>query len=230
MRPIFGNHNRTPLSIREGECPCMALDRARGTVLVVTLIVVLAAVTDVALAAEPTISVSVDDDDVAEGETVRTDSDPDIEIAESYEPGTESFSETVSLDLDNGKNDIRVVANADATATFDATILKDNASPFIEYTSPFETPGRRAPPDSIGVSDAEVTLSRDLIDDTGVESIAIEREFEVVYDPNVEPRIVVDIGGETTNRVDIDESLAVANGETQIRIIVSESSPEASVG
>ncbi|MEF8783630.1 MAG: hypothetical protein V5A39_13825 [Haloarculaceae archaeon] len=175
----------------------MALDRARGTVLVVTLIVVLAAVTGVALAAEPTISVSVDDDDVAEGETVRTDSDPDIEIAvdadaaielvevrvdgeirESYEPGTESFSETVSLDLDTGENDLRVVANADETATFDATILKDNASPFIEYTSPFETPGRRAPPDSIGVSDAEVTLSGDLIDDTGVESIAIEREFD----------------------------------------------------
>lgn len=174
----------------------MALGRVRGTVLVVTLVVMVTAMTGVALA-EPTISVSVGGDDISEGETVRTDSDPDVEITvdadatielvevrvngeirESYEPGTESFSETVALDLDNGENDVRVVANADGTTTFDATILKDTAAPFVEYTSPFETPDRRAPPDSSVVSDAEVTLSGELIDVTGVESIAIEREFD----------------------------------------------------
>lgn len=171
----------------------------RVAIWTVTMAVIVATTAGVGLA-QPSISVSIDGEDVSEGQTVRVKNDPDVEIAieadsalelvevrvdgeirETFEPGTESFSQTVTLDVDNGENDVRVIANADEVTTFEATILKDNAGPFIEYTTPFETPEMRPPPEDTTVSDALVTLSGNLVDDTGVESIEIERRFRYEY-------------------------------------------------
>lgn len=151
-------------------------------------------------AAQPSVSVSVDGEEVTDGSTVETESDPELDVSveanetiefvevrvdgdsrERYSPDAESFSETLTLELDNGEHDVEVVANAEQTTTLEMTILKDSGRPFIEYTNPFETPGRGPPPATTTVSDAQVDLAGDLFDDTGVETIQIERTFEYRY-------------------------------------------------
>lgn len=151
-------------------------------------------------AAQPSVSVSVDGEEVTDGSTVETGSDPELDISveanktiefvevrvdgesrERYSPDSESFSETLTLELDNGEHDVEVVANTDEATTLEVTILKDSGRPFVEYTNPFETPGRGAPPSITTVSDAQVDLAGDLFDDTGVENIEIERTFQYRY-------------------------------------------------
>jgi len=153
------------------------------------------------VAAQPSVTVEVDGEEVTDGTSVETGSDPELSISveanttiefveirvdgqsrERYEPDSESFSETLTLDLKSGEHDVEVVASAEQTTTVELTIVKDSGRPFIEYTNPFETPDRRPPPDSTTVSDAFVDLSGKLIDDTGVETIRIERRFEYRYD------------------------------------------------
>lgn len=176
----------------------------RSTVRRITLsclaIVVLAGALAGVAAGQPSVSVSVDGDEVSDGATVETKTDPELDISvdanetlelievrvdgetrEQYTPDSESFSETLTLDLDDGERNVEVVANAKQTTTLQVTILKDNGRPFIEYTNPFETPGQGPPPATTTVSDAQVDLAGELIDDTGVETIDIERSFQYRY-------------------------------------------------
>jgi len=205
----------------------------RGT-LVVLLVFVVIGMTGVVLA-QPTVTVSVDGEDVSEGETVRVTDDPTVDIEaeadssielvevrvdgdirETFEPGSKSFSESLTLDLDSGENDVQVIVNAEETTTFDATILKDGAGPLVEYTTPFQTPDRRPPPDSTTVRDANVTLSAKLYDDTGVETIEIERVFEYTFggssDQSVATHTIEDPGDE------FEQELFLGDGENELTV------------
>lgn len=163
--------------------------------MLVVCVVVLGTVTGVAAAQGPSISVSMNGDSVSEDETVRTENDPEMEltveaesqlqlvevrvdgnIRESFEPGEKSFSKTLTLGLDEGEHTVKVIASGEETSTFETTVLKDNSGPFVEYTNPFST-DLGAPPEGGTVSDANVTLAGDLVDDVGVETITITRSF-----------------------------------------------------
>jgi hypothetical protein len=206
----------------------------RGAVVLLTILLVAGAMTGVALA-EPTVSVSVDGQAVSDGETVRTDSDPTVdieasadssielvevrvngEIRESYEPASESFSESTTLDLDNGEQDVRIIVNAEETSTFDATILRDGAAPLIEYTSPFRTPDKAPPPDTTTVGDANVTLAGNIDDHTGAETIEIRRVFEYRYGGTSEQSVAtheLQDSGES-----FEQELFLGDGENDIRV------------
>jgi len=163
------------------------------------LVVLVGALAGVA-AAQPSVSVSIDGEEVTDGSTVETKNDPELDISvdanttiefvevrvdgdsrERYSPDSDSFSETLTLELDSGEHDVEIVASADQTRTVEVTVLKDSARPFIEYTNPFQTPDQKPPPATTTVSGAEVDLAGNLIDDTGVETIQIERTFEYRY-------------------------------------------------
>lgn len=167
--------------------------------MLLTAFLVAGVMTGVAVA-DPTVSVSVNGDELPQGDTIKSKEDPtlDVEVSanstielvevridgdirETYEPDSESFSESLTLDLDNGEHELKVIANAEEATTFEATIVKDSARPFIEYTNPFSTPDKSPPPVSTRVRDANVTLSGDLFDDTSVESIEVERVFDYEY-------------------------------------------------
>lgn len=171
---------------------------ARALIVAVVLAV---GVTSVAIvAAEPSVSVSINGNDVTEGTTVRTQDNPTVgvtveanetidsvelrvdgETVDTFSPDSESFSERITLGLDSGSHDLEVVAQANETTTFEATVVKDSAPPLISYTSPFETPGARTPEDSIELSNASLPLAGTLTDDTGVKTIRVERSYSYEF-------------------------------------------------
>jgi len=206
----------------------------RGAFLLLAAVLLVGATTGVAVA-EPTVSVSVDGQGVSEGETVQTGGDPTVdveasadspielveirvngEVRETYEPGSTSVSESTTLDLDNGEQTLRVIVNAEETTTFEATVLRDGAAPLIEYTNPLRTPSMGSPPDSTTVGDAEVTLSANLRDDTGVETIEIRRTFTYSFGGSSEQSVAshtIESPGD-----DFEQELFLGDGENDLRI------------
>lgn len=183
--------------------------------------------------AQPSISLSINGEEVSPGATIQTQNDPDLDVSveanstielveiridgerrKGYNPDSESFSETLTLDLDNGEHDLEVIVSAEETETFEASIVKDSAGPFIEYTNPFQTPDRTSPPDSTTVGEATVTLSGDLIDDTGVESIRIERTFEYDYAGQEQSREFYEINNPENS---FSQELLLGDGENEIK-------------
>ena len=207
---------------------------ARGPTFLLTLLIVGGIMTGVPLA-EPTVTVSVNGDEVSGGETVRTENDPTVDIEasadspielvevrvngkirESYEPDSESFSESTTLNLDNGEQDVRIIVSAEETSTFDATILRDGAAPLIEYTNPLRTPDKAPPPDITTVGDANVTLSGNIDDHTGAETIEIRRVFKYSYggtsEQSIETHEIQGAGDE------FEQELFLGDGENDLTV------------
>ncbi len=170
-------------------------------ILVLTCVcVMITAGTFVASAAEPTVNIEVNNERFTDGSEIDVSSDPTVDISvtaetqislievyvdgtaqRTFDPNGTSFEKEFQLKLDNGEHDIQVVAGANETTTIDGVITKDGGAPFIEYTEPFSTPDKSTPPDVTTVTEAQLNLSGDLFDDSGVRSIEIERRFEYRY-------------------------------------------------
>lgn len=164
------------------------------------LLVLGGTITGTVAAQGPSMSISVAGTSVSDGGSIDVENNPVVDmeitasstievvevrvngnIVESYEVGSQSFSQSVRLELDSGENEIEVLANADQVSTFTATIVKDDTRPRVAYTSPFQTDRYAPAPDSVSVSDASVTLSGDLYDATSVRDIRIERRYTYQY-------------------------------------------------
>ncbi|GAB6861110.1 Ig-like domain-containing protein [Haloplanus litoreus] len=152
-----------------------------------------------AVAAAPSLSVTVDGSTVADGETVTITDDPligieasgdgtiesvelriDGETRRSYQPGAESFSDTVDLDLDDGEHEMTVVAEGSGTTRRTMTVRKDSDGPRVSYTSPFTTE-RTGPTGTVTIEEADTTIAGELFDQSGVEMVRIERNYEWTF-------------------------------------------------
>lgn len=177
--------------------------RPMSVVVVFLLMVSISAVPTTVDAASPSISLTVNDRSVDGGEEVRVESAPRVRIEvtadavietvvvrvdgateKTYSPGADSFSETLVPELEDGQNQLKVIvkdANGNVE-TVTITITKDDRGPFVRFTGPFETKGKRSPiPEAADVEDGYVTISGELFDASGVKRIKITRRFEYEF-------------------------------------------------
>ncbi|WP_280536373.1 hypothetical protein [Halopenitus sp. POP-27] len=172
----------------------------RGAIWGIVIAIAIAGMAGVVVGDVQNTSVSVDGTELAAGDTVRVDGHPTLDVSieadtaidlvevrvngdirESFEPGSESFSRTLDVEMDDGENTLEIITNAGGTSTYEATVHKDSTSPYLRYTSPFSTPDLSSPPESTTVGDAQVTLAADIVDEFGVESIVIERRHDYIF-------------------------------------------------
>lgn len=202
-------------------------------VLTFACVVGIAGATFVASAAEPTVDIEVNNEQFTDGTEIDVGSDPTVDISvtaetqinlielyvdgiaqRTFDPNGTSFEEEFQLTLDNGEHDIQIVAGANKTTTTDGVITKDSGAPFIEYTEPFSTPDKSTPPDVTTVTEGQLTLSGDLFDDSGVQSIEIERRFEYRYANSRETsraNYEIDDPGDS-----FQQEILLGNGENEI--------------
>ncbi|MFD1633343.1 hypothetical protein ACFSBJ_06285 [Haloplanus ruber] len=168
---------------------------------VATGVIVLLVISGMAstVAAAPTLDVRVDGASVDDGATVTVTDDPrlrveasgesavasiavevDGETRHSFQPDAESVSEQVTLDIDDGEHEVRVVAEGSGTTEWTATIRKDSDGPRVSYTSPFTTE-RGRPSEAVVLDHADTTLAADLADESGVQLVRIERDYEWTF-------------------------------------------------
>ncbi|WP_257627960.1 hypothetical protein [Haloplanus salinarum] len=150
------------------------------------------------VAAAPTLDVTVDGSGVGDGESITVTDDPQFRIEasgessvesievmvggetrHSFQPGSESFSELVELDIDDGEHEVRIVAEGSGTTEWTATIRKDSDGPRVSYTSPFSGPGQ--PTGTVVIEHSDATLAADLSDRSGVQLVRIERNYEWTF-------------------------------------------------
>ncbi|QHS15824.1 hypothetical protein GWK26_00935 [haloarchaeon 3A1-DGR] len=172
----------------------------RGAIWGIVLVIAIVGAAGVVVGEVQNTSVTVSGTDLASGDTVRVDQHPTVDVSieadtaielvdvrvngdsrQTFEPGSQSFSESMNLEMDDGENTLRIVVNAGGTSTYEATVHKDSTSPYLEYTSPFATPDLSSPPESTTVSNARTTLSADIVDEFGVETIEIERRYDYTF-------------------------------------------------
>jgi hypothetical protein len=152
-----------------------------------------------AVAAAPSLDVTVEHTSVEGGETITVTDDPQVDIEasgdaaiesveirvdgerrQSFEPNAESFSERITLDLDDGEHEVTVVAEGSGTTERTATVRKDSHGPRVSYTSPFTTE-RGQPSGTVRVETADATIAGELYDLSGVERVRIERSYEWTF-------------------------------------------------
>jgi len=150
-------------------------------------------------AAAPTLNVRVDGAGVDDGAAITVTDDPQLrveasgestvgsitvevdgETRHSFQPDAESVSERVTLDIDDGEHEVRVVAEGSGTTEWTATIRKDSDGPRVSYTSPFTTE-RGRPSETVVLDHADTTLAADLADESGVQLVRIERNYEWTF-------------------------------------------------
>ncbi len=148
------------------------------------------------VAAAPSLSVTVDGTSVQGGESITVTDDPRIgieasgdatiesvevrvdgETRHSFQPGSESFSESPTVDLDDGEHEVTVVAEGSGTTTRTATVVMDSDAPEVSYTSPFTT-DRTRPSDTVTIEEADTRIAGELYDRSGVQMVRIERNYE----------------------------------------------------
>jgi len=170
--------------------------RTRGRVVVAVIALVVVSGLAPTVAAAPSLSVTVDRTAVDDGGTVTITDDPligieasgdgtiasvelrvDGETRRTFEPDAESFSDTIDLDLDDGEHEVTVVAEGSGTTRRTVTIRKDSDGPRVSYTSPFTTE-RTGPAGTVTIEEADTTIAGDLFDQSGVEMVRIERNYE----------------------------------------------------
>lgn len=175
----------------------MGEQRRRG-VAVALIVILLATPLVPTAAAQATVDVTIDGTAVEDGDSVTVTDDPvvdiDIEANESiqsvavrvdgdsrrtFEPGKRTFSERVTLDLDDGEHTVTVVAEA-VDLRLSATVRKDSNSPKITYTSPFESAGYPSNGE-VTITRGNTTLAADLVDRSNVSEVRIEREYEWTF-------------------------------------------------
>jgi type 1 fimbria pilin len=173
------------------------IGRSRSVIAVLLGAILVLSVAEPAVAAPPDVTVRVSGSTLADGGSVTVTENPEVAIevsAEStinsvsvrvdgdpertFSPDSQSFSETVTLDMTDGTHDLTVVASADETTTLTGSVTKDSTGPRVRYTSPFTTTRQGAPDDVETVVDGNTTIAGDLYDRTGVERIVIEREYQ----------------------------------------------------
>jgi len=175
----------------------MGEQRRRG-IAVVLVVTLLATPLVPTVAAQATVDVTIDGAAVEDGDTVTVTDDPvvdiDIEANESiqsvvvrvdgesrrtFEPGKPTFSERVTLDLDDGEHTVTIVAES-VDRQLSATVRKDSNSPKITYTSPFESAGYPSNGE-VTITRGNTTLAAGLVDRSGVSEVRIEREYEWTF-------------------------------------------------
>ncbi|MFB6195151.1 MAG: hypothetical protein ABEI80_03195 [Haloplanus sp.] len=150
----------------------------------------------------PTISVRVGNAPLTSGDTYHTRTDPWVEVSVSadtpislvevrvdgetrhtFEPERNTTTGSVHLDLETGRHRVSVVAKAEGVATHEATIVKDDVAPVINYSSPFPgdplPEGPESPPSTeFTVSRANVSINSTLTDLSAIESVRITHEYQ----------------------------------------------------
>ncbi|MFB6123229.1 MAG: hypothetical protein ABEJ78_07200 [Haloferacaceae archaeon] len=150
----------------------------------------------VADASEPTITLRAAGTTLADGDSIRVASNPEVEVSataetdigvisvrvdgrtiETFEPNARQARYTVRPQLSSGEHTLTVVAHAETTSTKQATITKDAVGPEVKFTSPFLRSRDAAKPDRIVLSNASVTLAGRVFDQSNVTRVRIERRY-----------------------------------------------------
>ena len=132
------------------------MERAVAVVAVAVLVASFGAAPLVAAQSSPTITVAADANPLDPGEVHHTPTDPLVRVQVSadapislievrvdgatrysFEPSSRRIDRSLSLDLETGPHRLTVVAQAGETATYEATILKDDEKPVLNYSAPF---------------------------------------------------------------------------------------------
>lgn len=175
----------------------------RFGVVLVMLLPVIGLLTAPVGGAEPvSIELTVNDEAASDGEQVLVTSNPHVgmdvsanatirtvtlrlngDTVETFEVDSTTFSETYIPELEDGRNEFRVIVDtADGVGSRTLTLTKDDRGPFVRFTSPFTTSHHReVVPGSTQVGDSYVTLSGELVDTAGVSHMTITREFTYTH-------------------------------------------------
>lgn len=205
-------------------------------VLVAVLLVVTAGGSVVsAQDAGPSVTVTVDGAELSDGGTVTVTDDPSVTVEAtadqpietvdirvngtsraSFEPNASSVSETVTLDLDGGDNQVRVVVTAGEVSSVTGIVRLDAEGPRVAYTSPFSTNRFEGVPDAVTVRNGTVTLAGDVYDTTNVTELTIERTYEYSFGGSSRQSREVyrldDVGGS------FEQELLLGEGTNDVRV------------
>jgi hypothetical protein len=215
----------------------------RVAVAAAVLIVVAGAVPLVAAqsSASPTITVSADADPLDPGDVHHTPTDPLVRVQvaadtpvslvevrvdgitrHAFEPSGERVDRSVSLDLETGSHRLTVVARADDTATYGATIVKDDEAPVVNYSAPFDSGASNddadAPPSSeLTVNRGNVSVNGTLDDLSAIDTVRVDHAYDyqsVDGDARTDERqyLLPGSGGE------FNQSLALVPGSNRITV------------
>jgi hypothetical protein len=152
-------------------------------------------------AASPTITVSADADPLDADDVHHTPTDPLVRVQVSadapislvevridgttrhaFEPSRERVDRSVSLDLETGPHRLTVVARGDGVATHEATLIKDDEAPTVNYSAPF-APGvssddPETPPSAeLTVNRGNVSVAGTLTDLSAVDVVRIDHAY-----------------------------------------------------
>lgn len=86
---------------------------------------------------DPEVGVEVAAESAIDSVSIRVDGDP----VRTFSPDSDSFSETVTLDVTDGDHELTVVASADGTTTLGGTVTKDSAAPRVRSHGRLEATG-----------------------------------------------------------------------------------------
>jgi hypothetical protein len=175
----------------------------RIAAVVAALLVCVGALSPVVAAdpASPTVDVTVDAAPLDPGETHHTPTDPLVRVSASadvpislvevrvdgttrhaFDPGAERFDRSVALDLETGAHRITVVVRADGVATYEATVIKDDEGPVIDYTTPFGSEASNVEgdtrPTELTVNRGNVSVGGGLDDLSVVEAVRINHTYD----------------------------------------------------
>ena len=150
--------------------------------------------------ASPTVDVTVDAAPLDPGETHRTPTDPLVRVSASadapvslvelrvdgttrhaFEPDSKRFERSGTLDLETGVHRLTVVVRADGVATHEATVIKDDEAPVVDYTTPFENASSAdddTAPTELTVNRGNVSVGGDLRDLSVVEAVRVTHTYD----------------------------------------------------
>jgi hypothetical protein len=151
--------------------------------------------------ASPAVDVTVDAAPLDPGETHHTPTDPLVRVAVSadspvslveirvdgttrhaFEPGSERVDRTVTIDLETGPHRLTILARADGVATYEATVVKDDEAPVVDYATPFGSNASTADDDTtpteLTVNRGNVSVGGDLRDLSAVEAVRINHTYQ----------------------------------------------------
>jgi hypothetical protein len=174
----------------------------RGTFIVVMALVAATVVpfagagVAVADAGGPTITLRADGTTLSDGDSIRTASNPTLDIEatasatidvvsvridgktwETFSPEQNRVEYSLNPRLRSGTHTVTVVVTAGTTESVEATITKDRLGPEVNVTSPFTKDRDDPMPNRVVLSDPNVTLSGRVFDQSRIETIRVERRY-----------------------------------------------------
>ena len=210
-------------------------------VLVVLVVLVVGTLPGPVAAAEPTVSIAVDDTPMAAGDRLVVPEDPMLSVnasarttvervavrvdgstVETWAPGTERVSEQVRLDLRNEPQTVQVVVTGSdgSVNSTQVTVEKDAVAPFVGFTQPFESDQLGRPPTEVPLSKSRITLAGTLEDSVGVEFVRITRKHRVQgtvgYTVASETHVVRDPGDS------FSQELFLGPGRNDVSVVVQD--------